>query len=153
MTADEAGPNRGAEREAEAFLAGWWSRAEQFRAMLAADDGPISIQLGPDEDVVYIQARREDDGWLVEAVSNNYLPGHTQLTVDDECVLLELGWEPPTGPMPNFFRFYDDPVDLGCVAADIMITFATAYHGTHDDTFFVSPAHLVNLLADEVDDR
>ena len=106
MTADEAGPNRGAEREAEAFLAGWWSRAEQFRAMLAADDGPISIQLGPDEDVVYIRARREDDGWLVEAVSNNYLPGHTRLTIDDECVLLELGWDPPTGPMPNFFRFW-----------------------------------------------
>lgn len=153
MTPDQTHPNEGAHKETEAFLAGWWHRAEQFRAVLAAEDGPISIQLGPDEDVTYVQARHEDDGWFVEAVSNNYLPEHTQLSVDDECTLLELGWEPPTGPMPNFFRFYDDPVDLLGVAADIMIAFAAGYHATPEGPFLVSPAHLVDAPAiDGVDD-
>lgn len=82
-----------------------------MRALPEATDSSITINLGPDEDRLYIQALREDEGWLVDAVSNNFLPLRKQLSADAECTMLELGWQPPTGPMPTFFRFYDAPVD------------------------------------------
>jgi hypothetical protein len=132
--------------ELEVFLNGWWSRAEQFRALLTAADGPVTIRLGSNRDGVYIRARHDQGGWLVEAASNNHLPTHVQLSVDAEVHLIELGWGPPTGPMPDFFRFYDDPVDLLGVAADIMIAFAAAYNGTFDGPFWVSPAHLIQAI-------
>lgn len=144
--AQDASSSEAGRPELEAFLEGWWFRAEQFRTLLEAADGPISIGLGPEEDRVYIQAIREEDGWLVDAVSNNYLPRRTRLSVDAECTMLELGWQPPTGPMPNFFRFYDEPVDLMEVAADIMITFAVVYRATSQGPFSVSPPRLLDAV-------
>ena len=145
MAQDASGSKPG-RPELTAFLEGWWFRAEQFRALLEAVDSSISIGLGPDKDRVYIQALREDEGWLVDAVSNNYLPRRTRLSVDAECTMLELGWQAPTGPMPNFFRFYDAPVDLVEVATDIMITFAVVYQATSEGPFSVSPPSLLNAL-------
>ena len=111
MTTDHGRPTEDMQPEMDRFLGGWWSRVEQFQVLLGAATEQVTFYLGPDGEDTYIQAHREQDGWLVEAESNNYLPEHAQLSVDDECTMLELGWQPPTGPVPNFFRFYDEPVD------------------------------------------
>jgi hypothetical protein len=141
-------PLGGLEQEMDTFLSAWCNRIAQFGALLAAAaEDTISLQLGPDRDHVYIQARREDDGWLVEAVSNNFLSERTRLSVDDECTMVELGWQPPTRAMPNFFRCYDDPVDLLEVAKDILITFGVVYGALPHGPFFVSPPHLVDAVS------
>ena len=146
MTTDHGRPAEDLQQDLDNFVAGWWSRVEQFKVLLGGATEEVTFYLGPDGDDVYIQAHRELDGWLVEAESNNYLPEHAQLSVDDECTLVELGWQPPTDTAPNFFRFYDDPVDFIGMATDILVAFTAAYNGTAHGPYSVSPVHLLDAL-------
>jgi hypothetical protein len=146
MKSDHHEPTEDAGEVSPEVLAAWWQRAQEFRILLAGMDRHVCFQLGPDDDNVYILAHREDDGLLLEAVSNAYLAKHIALSVDEECGLLELGWEPPHQTTPNFFRFYDNPVDLAVVARDVVVTFLQAYGASPEADFYVLPGSLIGLL-------
>jgi hypothetical protein len=111
------------------------------------DDNHVIIQLGEDENNTYQQARWLDHQLVVEAVSNEFLPEHAQLSDHQELVLLGLGWQPTDGDeLPNFHRCYESPVDLTTVAETMVATFAAVYGASPQDVYYVSPAWMARLL-------
>ena len=136
--------------EAAAALVHGWDLIDQVTEVFnAAGDDNVTIQMEHPGAWAYAQACRVENAWLVETVSNEYLEEGMQLSADDMRSLVEHGWTAPTPDMPNFWRVYDDPVDLAEVARDIVVAFVSAYGATPRSEFTYSPDI---ALDDEEDD-
>lgn len=93
---------------------------------------------------LYIQARREFDGVLIEAVSNEFLTGRQVLAPDAVRTMIELDWTVPSREgSPNFERFYPEVVPACVIANDIANTFALAYGVSPNTSWAVGPVELV----------
>ncbi|MBW8484924.1 SseB family protein [Actinomadura sp. PM05-2] len=71
------------------------------RELAGLDPDTILIVRERDESRHYVQAMREPDRLYAEAVSNNFLDGPLLLTLADEEVMSEAGWQPPADPAPR----------------------------------------------------
>ncbi len=63
---------------------------------------------------------------------------------------MQYGWTAPTEEMPNFWRFYEPPVELAEVARDIVVAFIAAYGATPQSQLSYSPALPQQDLGDDV---
>ncbi|MQY08349.1 hypothetical protein ACRB68_64560 [Actinomadura sp. RB68] len=80
-----------------------WSEFARRLGRELAGLGPDTILIvrERDESRHYVQAMREPDRLYAEAVSNNFLDGPLLLTLADEEVMSEAGWQPPADPAPR----------------------------------------------------
>lgn len=72
---------------------------------------------------------------IVECVSNRYLRGDKSLSIDEECALLELGFnlpEPESAPHPNFWwRCKNGPMEIMSACKLISTVLTAVFHLGH----------------------
>jgi hypothetical protein len=75
------------------------------RRLPLLEEGDIVILQSGDH---YTQVHRDTDELIAEAVSNNHLPPHHQLSAAQEEQLLALGWARPVPPATYNWRIEQD---------------------------------------------
>ncbi len=85
----------------------------------------------------FVQCTMDEGHLRLEAKSNHYMPPARQLGMEEELRLVELGWKAPThapdaeervrSGSPNWFRDYDEPVDMGQAALMMVMTLREVY--------------------------
>jgi hypothetical protein len=124
-----------------------WARfAEDLAACLSALEEDEFLILSYKRSNYYVQfAGQGRFGMRVEAASNTYIvPPEARLSIEDQAVMIRLGWQLPTelppeetglppnpDGSPNYFLDVAYPLDFWQVAELAVATFRRVYHVAH----------------------
>jgi hypothetical protein len=127
----------------------WLHRLDTLRALFTVFENSFTVEVTRADGIdVYVQVARENDGYLAEAVSNEYLSTAGVLGPQQVSRLLELGWSAPAGDdRPNFFRRAEATTrGREELAAVLVRTLRDGYGIAADDAWGLLPASLVDDL-------
>jgi hypothetical protein len=79
----------------------------------------------------FVQSLTFDRGLHVESVGDHFLSGDEKLTDNEKARLATLGWSSPDGEPPNWYRDWDESVNVHAVA-DLLIDTLVDVHGLDD---------------------